>query len=192
MDDDFKYTEEDLKNIRKYGCSCRFDFPFVIHLAKRYNVKNFDVDFAELYGVLPGESDFSGAIERLKDKEECQLTHLDKEYLEVKQWMDERRKSKDPEVRKNLKEKINNYFDTHKEGYEAFHKNSYLQNEINQLILEYNKRMKDDINYPDKDKVRLWYSYQAQMLINAGAFSYSFLYPDFIGSIEDLEKILKK
>ena len=150
------------------------------------------IDYADLYGVKPGETDFSGVIERLKDKEGYQLTHLDKEYLEVKQWMDERRKSKDPEVRQVLKEKINNYFDTHKEGYEAFHKNDYLRNETNQLILEYNKRMKDDINYPNKDKVRLWYSCQAQMLINAGAFSFSFLYPDFMGSIEDLEKILKK
>ena len=150
------------------------------------------IDYGDLYGVKPGETDFSGVIERLKDKEGYQLTHLDKEYLEVKQWMDERRKSKDPEVRQVLKEKINNYFNTNKEGYEAFHKNDYLQNETHQLILEYNKRMKDDINYPNKDKVRLWYSCQAQMLINAGAFSFSFLYPDFMGSIEDLEKILKK
>lgn len=150
------------------------------------------IDYGDLYGVRPGETDFSGAIERLKDKEGYQLTHLDKEFLEVKQWMDERRKSKDPEVRQVLKEKINNYFDTNKEGYEAFHKNNYLQNETNQLILEYNRRMRDDVNYPNKDKVRLWYSCQAQMLINAGAFSFSFLYPDFMGSIEDLEKILKK
>lgn len=150
-----------------------------------------DINFAELYGVKPGETDFSGAIERLKEKNNP-IKHLDKEYLEVKQWMDERRKSKDPEVRQVLKEKINNYFNTHKEGYETFHKNNCLQNDINQLILEYNRRMKDDVNYPNKNAVRLWYSCMAQKLINAGAFSFSFLYPDFMGSIEDLEKILKK
>ena len=147
-----------------------------------------DIDYADLYGVIPGETDFSGAIERLKEKDNP-ITHLDKEYLEVVQWMKERRKSKDPEVRQVLKEKINNYFNTNKEGYEAFHKNDYLQKEINKLILEYNRRMKDDINYPNKDIVRLWYSCQAQMLINEGAFSFLFLYPDFMGPIEDLEKI---
>ena len=109
-----------------------------------------DINFAELYGVKPGETDFSGAIERLKEKNNP-IKHLDKEYLEVKQWMDERRKSKDPEVRQVLKEKINNYFNTHKEGYETFHKNNCLQNDINQLILEYNRSMKDDVNYPNKN-----------------------------------------
>jgi len=64
INDDFQYTEQDLKNIAKYGCSCRFDWPFVIHLAKRYNIENFNVNFAELYGVFPGESDFSRAIKR--------------------------------------------------------------------------------------------------------------------------------
>ena len=62
--DDFQYTEQDLKNIAKYGCSGRFDVPFVIHLAKRCNVKNFDVNFTELYGVFSNETDFSGAIKR--------------------------------------------------------------------------------------------------------------------------------
>ena len=41
--DEFQYTEQDLK--------CRFDFPFVFHLAKKLNVKNFDVNFTELYEV---------------------------------------------------------------------------------------------------------------------------------------------
>ena len=151
-----------------------------------------DINFAELYGVLPGESDFSEAIKRsLKDKEEYQLTHLDKEYLEVKQWMDERRKSKDPEVRKVLKDKINNFYYTHKECCEIFHKNDNVHNKTKQLILEYNKRMKDDVNYPNKDIVRRWYSFKSQELINRGAFSFSFLYPDFIGPIEELEKIYK-
>ena len=55
------------------------------------------IDYGDLYGVRPGETDFSGVIERLKDKEGYQVIHLDKEYLEeVKQLMDERRKSKDP------------------------------------------------------------------------------------------------
>ena len=58
-----KYTEQDLE--------CRFDFPFVLHLAKKLNVKNFDVNFAELYGVFSNESDFSEAIKRsLKKKNE--------------------------------------------------------------------------------------------------------------------------
>lgn len=149
------------------------------------------INYADLYGVRPGETDFSGAIERLKEKGNP-IKHVDKEYLEVIQWMNERRKSKDPEVRKVLKEKVNNYFNTHKEGYEAFHKDNYIKNQTHELILEYNRRMKDDINYPNKDQVRLWYSCQAQMLINKGAFSFSFLYPDFIGPIEDLEKIYQK
>ena len=54
--DEFQYTEQDLE--------CRFDFPFVFHLAKKLNVKNFDVNFAELYGVFSNESDFSVAIKR--------------------------------------------------------------------------------------------------------------------------------
>ena len=54
--DEFQYTEQDLE--------CRFDFPFVLHLAKKCNVKNFDMNFAELYGVFSNESDFSGAIKR--------------------------------------------------------------------------------------------------------------------------------
>ena len=180
-----------------------------------------NIDYASLYGVKPGETDFSGAIERslndgvkhldkefleairqykegeqdnyLLDKEtRDKLSKMNKEYLEVKQWMEEQQKSKDPEVRKALKEKINNYFNTNKEGYDAFHKDNYIQNKTHELILEYNRRMKDDVNYPNKDQVRIWYSYQSQMLINEGAFSFSFLYPDFIGPIEDLEKNYKK
>lgn len=54
--DEFQYTEQDLE--------CRFDFPFVFHLVKKLNVKNFDVNFAELYGVFSNESDFSVAIKR--------------------------------------------------------------------------------------------------------------------------------
>ena len=180
-----------------------------------------DIDYADLYGVRHGEIDFSGAIERslnddikhldeefleaiiqykegeqdnyLLDKEtRDKLSKMNKEYLEVKQWMEERQKSKDPEIRKALKEKINNYFNTHHDGYEAFHKDNYIQNQTHELILEYNRRMRDDVNYPNKDQVRLWYSCQSQMLINEDAFSFSFLYPDFMGSIEELEKIYKK
>ena len=44
--------------------ACRFDFPFVLHLVKKCNVKNFDVNFTELYGVFSNESDFSGSIKR--------------------------------------------------------------------------------------------------------------------------------
>ena len=48
MNDDFQYTEQDLKNIAKYGCSGRFDFPYILHLAKRCNIKNFDIMNKEL------------------------------------------------------------------------------------------------------------------------------------------------
>ena len=54
--DEFQYTEQDLES--------RFDFPFILHLVKKCNVKNFDMNFAELYGVFSNESDFSGAIKR--------------------------------------------------------------------------------------------------------------------------------
>ena len=54
--DEFQYTEQDLE--------CRFAFPFIIHLAKKCNVKNFDMNFTELYGVFSNESDFSVAIKR--------------------------------------------------------------------------------------------------------------------------------
>lgn len=54
--DEFQYTEQYLE--------CRFDFPFVFHLVKKLNVKNFDVNFTELYEVFSNESDFSGAIKR--------------------------------------------------------------------------------------------------------------------------------
>lgn len=74
--DDFQYTEQDLKNIAKYGCSGRFDVPFIIHLAKRHNVKNLDVNFAELYGVFSNESDFSGAIERSLKNEKKDLSNF--------------------------------------------------------------------------------------------------------------------
>ena len=147
-----------------------------------------DIDYAELYGLKPGEKDFTGVIERLK-KRDNPIKHLDKEYLEVKQWMDERRKSKDPEVRKALKDKINNFYYTHKECCEILHKNDNVHNETQQLILEYNRRLKDDINYPNKDNVRRWFDIKSQELIDKGAPSFSFLYPEFMGSIEDLEKI---
>ena len=39
-----------------------------------------DINYAELYGVKPGESDFSGAIERsLKEG----VKHLGKEFVEI-------------------------------------------------------------------------------------------------------------
>ena len=76
MDDNFQYTEQDLKNIKKYGCSGRFDFPFVIHLVKRYNIKNFDCDFKQLYGVFSNESDFSGAIKRSLKNKKLDLTNF--------------------------------------------------------------------------------------------------------------------
>lgn len=52
------------------------------------------MDFADLHNVRPGETDFSGVIKRLKEKNNS-VKHLDKEYIEfIKQWMDERLKSK--------------------------------------------------------------------------------------------------
>lgn len=146
------------------------------------------INYADLYGVKPGETDFSGAIERLKEKGNP-IKHVDKEYLEVIQCMNERRKSKDSEVRQVLKDKIIKFYEENKD---AVFPEKDIHKKINELILEYNRRMRDDVNYPNKDQVRIWYSCQSQMLINEGAFSFSFLYPDFIGPIEDLEKIYQK
>lgn len=66
--DEFQYTEQDLES--------RFDFPFILHLAKKCNVKNFDMNFAELYGVFSNESDFSGAIKRSLKNEKIDLTNF--------------------------------------------------------------------------------------------------------------------
>ena len=73
--DEFQYTEQDLE--------CRFDFPFVFHLAKKCNVKNFDVNFAELYGVFSNESDFSGAIKRSLKNEKFDLTNFAKKLNNI-------------------------------------------------------------------------------------------------------------
>ena len=145
-----------------------------------------DIDYADLYGVLPGETDFSGAMKR-----NTELKHFvgEKEYDELIKWMEERRKSKDPKVRQVLKDKINKFYEENKDA--VFPKKD-IHEKTNELILEYNRRMKDDENYPNKDEVRLWYSQQSQILISEGAFSFSFLYPDFMGPIEDLEKIYQK
>ena len=52
------------------------------------------MDFADLYDVRPGETDFSGVIKRLKEKDNP-IKHLDKEYIEfIKQLMDERKNIK--------------------------------------------------------------------------------------------------
>ena len=39
------------------------------------------MDFADLHNVRPGETDFSGVIKRLKEKNNS-VKHLDKEYIE--------------------------------------------------------------------------------------------------------------
>ena len=39
------------------------------------------MDFADLHNVRPGETDFSDAIKRLKEKDNP-IKHLDKEYIE--------------------------------------------------------------------------------------------------------------
>lgn len=145
-----------------------------------------DIDYADLYGVLPGETDFSGAMKR-----NTELRHFigEREYDELIKWMEERKKSKDPKVRQVLKDKINKFYEENKNS--VFPKKD-IHEKTSELILEYNRRMKDDENYPNKDEVRLWYSQQSQMLIYEGALSFSFLYPDFMGPIEDLEKIYQK
>ena len=52
------------------------------------------MDFADLYDVRSGETNFLGAIKRLKEKGNP-IKHLGKEYIEfIKQRMDERLKSK--------------------------------------------------------------------------------------------------
>lgn len=145
-----------------------------------------DIDYADLYGVLPGETDFSGTIKR-----NTGLKHFigEKEYDNLIKWMEERRKSKNPKVRQVLKDKINKFYEENKD---AVFPEKDIHKKTHELILEYNRRMKDDENYPNKDEVRLWYSQQSQMLIYEGALSFSFLYPDFMGPIEDLEKIYQK
>ena len=40
------------------------------------------IDYADLYDVRHGETDFFGAIERLKEKD-YPIKHLDKEYLDI-------------------------------------------------------------------------------------------------------------
>ena len=62
------------------------------------------MDFADLYDVRLGETDFSGVIKRLKEKDNP-IKHLDKEYyIEfIKQQMDERKKYKNTEVCQVLK-----------------------------------------------------------------------------------------
>ena len=73
--DEIQYTEQDLE--------CRFDFPFVFRLAKKMNVKNFDVNFTELYGVFSNESDFSGAIKRSLKNEKIDLTNFVKKLNNI-------------------------------------------------------------------------------------------------------------
>lgn len=73
--DEFQYTEQDLES--------RFDFPFILHLTKKCNVKNFDMNFAELYGVFSNESDFSGAIKRSLKNEKIDLTNFVKKLNNI-------------------------------------------------------------------------------------------------------------
>jgi len=49
-----------------------------------------DVNFAKLYGVLPGESDFSGAIERSSKN----VDHLSTKFIESIQEITKERKIK--------------------------------------------------------------------------------------------------
>ena len=127
-----------------------------------------DINFAELYGVLPGETDFSGAIERsLKDIESNKIN-----YESLAKFIEEH-KAKHPEKK------------------EKFEKKTKLHNETNKLIIEYNKRLRDDENFPNKDEVRDWFYIESHKLIEQGASEFSFLYPEFMGSIEEFEKNYK-
>lgn len=54
------------------------------------NVNFTSIDFAELYGVLPGESDFSGAIERSSRN----VNHLSTKFIESIQETIKERKQK--------------------------------------------------------------------------------------------------
>ena len=55
-----------------------------------------------------------------------------------------------------------------------------LNDKQNKLILEYNHRMDDDKNYPDKNAVRGWYVMESRKLISQGVPAFGFLYPDII------------
>ncbi len=64
-------------------CTKDYNFSFVLHLMKKYNVKNFDVNFAELCGVFSNESDFSGAIKRSLKNEKIDLTNFMKKLNNI-------------------------------------------------------------------------------------------------------------
>lgn len=120
-----------------------------------------DIDYAALYGVHPGESDFSGAIERSSKNGP---KHFDEIMMESIKF-------------------IKAYREKHPRT------NNKLHKETNKLLLEYNKRLRDDENFPNKDEVRDWFYTESNKLIEQGAPSFSFLYPEFMGPMEILEKI---
>ena len=144
-----------------------------------------EINYKELYGVLPEESDFSGAIERSLEEG---IQHLDKgEFLKyINEWENEHykwvaeRKLKDQKLQEELKE----YFEKNPQAKKDYEDAKKRNREAEGLILEYNRRMKDDENYPDKDAVRRWYFFMCDKFIEKGYHSYQFLYPDFITSAE--------
>lgn len=148
-----------------------------------------NINYAELYWVRPDESDFSGAIERSLEEG---VKHLDKEiFLEaIKKFEDEQYKwmQKRKDIQEKLEKELKEYFDKNPEAKAIYENTKRLSREADGLIIEYNRRMKDDENYPDKDAVRRWYWFMSQKYIDKGAQSYQFLYPDFIGPIDILEK----
>lgn len=98
--------------------------------------------------------------------------------------MDARTKKYSRKIKKELKK----YFDKNPEAKAIYENLKRLSREADGLIIEYNRRMKDDENYPDKDAVRRWYWFMSQKYIDNSVQSYKFLYPDFIGPIDILEK----
>lgn len=83
---------------------------------------------------------------------------------------------------------IEEYKKKHPEKKEKFEDAERLRKESGKLIIEYNKRLRNDEEYPNKDEVRQWFSDESSKLIAEGASSYNFLYCEFICPIEDLEK----
>lgn len=147
-----------------------------------------NIDYGALYGVKSGESDFSGAIERSLEEG---VKHLDKEFLDaIKKFEDEQYKwmAERKAIQEKLEKELKEYFDKNPEAKTIYENSKRLSREADGLIIEYNRRMKDDKNYPDKDAVRRWYWFMSQKYIDKGAQSYKFLYPDFIGPIDISEK----
>ena len=148
-----------------------------------------NIDFAALYGVEEGESDFFGAVRRsIKQIKEDGLPHLDK-FMEM---FEKELNSDNYQLTNNGKNNLKKYYSEHPEAIFEHLKINLVHDATKELIWEYNVRMKDDDNYPDKDEVRRWFGLQSSGLVMLGASSFSFLYPDFIGPLDDYRHIYNK